>query len=1499
MSRSQPAPGAQRWIVRQLNRRGLAPAVFVALATLTVAVAAGLRASAEAEARERLAGIAAGVESLIAERLGAFEGALEGLALLAAERAPDAESWRRHANATRAIRGMAGANAILWVEALAGERFVVRYAEPAATGERLIGLDLARDPDRRTVARTARASGAAQLTPPVRLLDVDPRPSGVALLVPVYAPARQGAGLPRAGGGHRGHDGVDAARGFVYGSIDAARFFAALTRAHAEYFHLSVIDVAGATLYDSRTARAGDEAPVAGTGRHSLQRRLPVVDRSWTLRFESTPAFDASVHSQVPVRALLGGLLVSAAFALLVALLAHHGRRMDALALELDDARSRSERRYQALVDMLPIGVFETDAGGRPTFANRRHAQTHGLDPGAAPGTGGHAGIDERDRQRIAEGYERCLAARSRYHAEYRIVRPDGETRWVETVAEPRYGSDGLFAGYVGATTDITGRKQTDQAMAMARDRLLAAETRLLQAIEAVDAGFTLYDQDERLVMCNRRALEFAGASAFAMVPGASLESILRTAWRSGQAGAGAGGEDAWVAAMLERYRDAEQPFERESGERVYRIRAIRTASGELVTLRVDITELRQRERALRDSESRAALAEQRLRDALEAVDVGFALYDLDQRLVLANTRARASWGPEGQALPAGTPRSRVLDLIRGPGGAAAGPDRGTAGGGGDSEPVRQTGGRWYSVSHHRTTTGDHVVVHTDVTETRAREAELRRLAAEARDAESRLGQILDAIDGAILVFDRDNRVVYCNRHYRETLRQRSGIEPRPGMTREELLAAVFDAPGVLLPGDTVQAAIARLIEAQRDSRTVYEPRAGGLWVQIAHTRTTAGHTVVVRTDVTELKRQEERSLELARAAQSAEAQLRDVIESIDAGLVVYGPDDRVKLFNERFAQSYAAAGHRVQVGDTRRTLLEAIYRQPGFVPEGETPENMVRRRLAVDWRRWRRFEQQVGERWLRFISNLTPSGDAVMLRVDITDLKQREAEYERLSLVARHTADAVMVTGRDDAIEWVNDAFVRMTGYGLDEARGRRPSELLRGAGTDRREAQRFDVAVAAGLTAAATLLNYRRGGQPYWAEVDSRPLTDRAGRPAGRFLVARDITARREAESALRASEARAQQLARIVEEAREAVIVKDLDNRIVSWNRGASVLFGYTAEEALGQNSHRLLRGESASAATLEARLADLRSGRGERSEVRLRRKDGVWIDVEVIRSPTRDEQGRLTGQVSFAHDIGEQVAARRAMAEARQAAEQADAAKTMFFANMSHELRTPMHAILSYSRLGLERLERGPPAKLRGYLARIEQSGERLLALLNELLDLARLEAGKMPIEAGEHDLLPCLEQAIAEQAAWARQRGVTLALLSGGPWRAWFDPARIAQVLANLLSNAIRFSPHGSQVTLAIAELHGADGAPLAEVSVADQGPGIPEAELEAVFDQFIQSSRTRTAAGSSGLGLAICRELVRGHGGDIRATNNPGGGATIRFTLPRHAPQPLLAREAA
>jgi signal transduction histidine kinase len=97
----------------------------------------------------------------------------------------------------------------------------------------------------------------------------------------------------------------------------------------------------------------------------------------------------------------------------------------------------------------------------------------------------------------------------------------------------------------------------------------------------------------------------------------------------------------------------------------------------------------------------------------------------------------------------------------------------------------------------------------------------------------------------------------------------------------------------------------------------------------------------------------------------------------------------------------------------------------------------------------------------------------------------------------------------------------------------------------------------------------------------------------------------------------------------------------------------------------------------------------------------------------------------------------------------------------------------------------------------------------------------------------------------------------------------------------------------------IAELHGADGAPLAEVSVADQGPGIPEAELEAVFDPFIQSSRTRTAAGSSGLGLAICRELVRGHGGDIRATNHPGGGATIRFTLPRHAPQPRLAREEA
>ena len=242
------------------------------------------------------------------------------------------------------------------------------------------------------------------------------------------------------------------------------------------------------------------------------------------------------------------------------------------------------------------------------------------------------------------------------------------------------------------------------------------------------------------------------------------------------------------------------------------------------------------------------------------------------------------------------------------------------------------------------------------------------------------------------------------------------------------------------------------------------------------------------------------------------------------------------------------------------------------------------------------------------------------------------------------------------------------------------------------------------------------------------------------------------------------------------------------------------------------------------------------------------------------------------------------------QARQEAERASQAKSEFLANMSHELRTPMHAILSFASFGADKAERAEREKLLHYFRTIQKSGGRLLTLLNDLLDLSKLEAGKMEMHKARADLRALAEDALGEVEALARSRGIALSLDAAVVATALVDAPRLMQVLRNLLSNAIKFSVEGGTVTLSVvASACGPESdAGGVEIHVCDSGIGIPDGELDAVFDKFVQSSKTKTGAGGTGLGLAICREIVAAHGGRIHARNNPlpAAGATFVVLLP-------------
>lgn len=246
-------------------------------------------------------------------------------------------------------------------------------------------------------------------------------------------------------------------------------------------------------------------------------------------------------------------------------------------------------------------------------------------------------------------------------------------------------------------------------------------------------------------------------------------------------------------------------------------------------------------------------------------------------------------------------------------------------------------------------------------------------------------------------------------------------------------------------------------------------------------------------------------------------------------------------------------------------------------------------------------------------------------------------------------------------------------------------------------------------------------------------------------------------------------------------------------------------------------------------------------------------------------------------------------------AKEAAEKANEAKTVFLSHMSHELRSPMHAILSFARLGQQKAGSAERDKLQRYFVAVVESGERLLVLLNDLLDLSRLEAGKMQMYFEGHDLVLLVRSMLAEMEALADARSVNLDLqCTTTQVRLRCDGQRVGQVVCNLLSNAIKFSPEGSCVTILIedgtlpsrnpdAVNHPRHGVRL---KVLDEGCGIPEGEQESIFENYVQSSLTSSAAGGTGLGLAICREILAAHRGSIRGYNRPTAGACFEVLLP-------------
>lgn len=627
---------------------------------------------------------------------------------------------------------------------------------------------------------------------------------------------------------------------------------------------------------------------------------------------------------------------------------------------------------------------------------------------------------------------------------------------------------------------------------------------------------------------------------------------------------------------------------------------------------------------------------------------------------------------------------------------------------------------------------------------------------------------------------------------------------------------------------------------------------------------------------------------------------LSGLLETPRFGVIAQDSDGRVRMWN-RGAERMLGWTEKEMLGNLAPTALQ-LHR----IPQGEMEISLARKDgTFADVEVWiGTWGDAAGtERGtVAILSDLGPyramERKLARLEKELVQMTAQEREMrasmqieQRFRELLEAAPDAIIEVDRKGSIVLLNLAAEKSFGYTREELVGE-PIEILipdaLRAGHVQHRTRYWEHPVTRPMGVGLELRGRRKDGSFFPAEVSLSPVKAVDGFRV--TAIVRDISQRRAAEEKRREAEERFRLMVESIQD--YAIFMLDPEGRVVSWTAAAQKIKQYVCEEIIGKHCSIFYPPELRATKPAEDLEIAKAVGKDEQETWRVR-KDGSAFWARIVTHAVRNHAGELVGFSKVVRDLTEAKQAEDRLREMReqhvrelelrnQEVERANQLKTEFLASMSHELRTPLHTIIGFSELLAEELEGPLNEKQKRFTDHIHTDALHLLELINDILDLSKIESGRLELHRETFDLASALEETLSSIRLQGMAKSIRIETKLSIPGPIFADRLRVKQILLNLLGNALKFTPEGGEV-----QVKGVLRDGFLEISVSDTGIGIPKERHGAIFDKFYQvGSTTKGVREGTGLGLAITKALVQEHGGRIYLESEPGKGSRFTFTIP-------------